>query len=120
MTTIVLTPCKLRLDRIVPQKGAESLVLDWRETVKRLAVSGQPTALANLRRMDRGSFVGLARDARGQIRNFVLKNPDRSDKVDWLLARDPSFPDRLVEVYRVEAAQWESTFTEAGTPEQTT
>lgn len=117
----VLTPCKLREDRIVPVKDTPTLLLDWNGVLAKLAPNRQPSAMTNLRRMDKGSFIGLARDGKtSQVRNFILKNVDRSDKVDWLLAKDPSFPDRLVEVYRVEVANWETTVSETGTPEQRT
>ena len=117
----VLTPCKLRNDRIVPQKGAPVVSLDWKGLVLKLAASRQAGALANLRHMDKGSFVGLAREQRtGLVRNFILKNPDRSDRVDWLLERDPTFADRLVEVYRVENANWDTSVVETDTPEQRT
>lgn len=112
MTSLLLTPCKLRNDRIVPVKDVPALRMEWAEIRERLAPSREENALLNLRKLDKGSFVGLLRAKTGEVRNFILKNPDRSDTVDWLLEKDPTFPERLIEVFRVEEANWEASMSE--------
>ena len=116
MAKFTLTKCKLREDKFVKEAAFDSFSTDWDQLVERLAPSKTKEALMNLRQLQPGAFVGLARDKNNpeNIRNFVLLNTDRSAKLDWVLKKDPSFEDRLIEVYKVEHVQLDATVLEMG------
>ena len=115
MANFVLQPCHLREGKFAPIKGSEPLSLGWKELVTKLAPSRERTSLMNLRAMQAGAYVGLTK-REGKVTNFLLLNQDRSAKLDWVLKKDPSFELRLVEVYRVDEAQWDATVHEFDTP----
>lgn len=100
MARIVLQPCKLREDEFVPTKEQPS-VFDWKQLSKKLAPSRDIKARHNLLLLQPQAFVGLLVTSKGAS-NFVLMNENRSGNIATIVARDPSFLDRLLEVYRVE------------------
>ena len=108
MAELVLLPCKLRDDWIVPAKGGVPTTFDWDTLAAKLAPPNDPQALRNLRQLQASAFIGLIRSKRDQRPvSFFLLNPDRTGTVGWLLKKDPSFTDRLLEVYRVESVVWD-------------
>lgn len=110
MARFALTPCKLRADRFVPQDG-DPIDLDWRTLCERLAPSRSRTALITLRQVQQGAYVGLVRGPGGP-RTFLLANADRSGDLTGILKKDPSFADRLLEVWRVDQVKWDCKTTE--------
>jgi hypothetical protein len=119
LATFLIQPCHLRGAVFAPTKGQDPITVTWDELVERVAPSADRTALLNLRGVQPGSFVGTARSKQdnSSIRNFLLLNPDRSARLDWVLKQDPAFADRLISVYRVDEAQWDATTEEFDTPE---
>jgi hypothetical protein len=114
MASFVLQPCKIRENRLVPTKD-EAVTLSWDDFCKRLAPSRSLRAKSNLRRAGTNAFIGLLRNAQTQEPcNFILQNQDRSGSIEWLLKQDPSFSNRLLEVYRVESAEWDIKLEELG------
>ncbi len=109
MARFVLTPCKLREDRMVPS-GAPVLTLDWAQLAAKLAPSKANIALMTLRRLRPTAFVGLLKAVppKTGVSNFVLMNADRENKIGWLLKKQPDFPDRLVDLYLVEEALFDA------------
>ncbi len=108
MSTFILQPCKLREDRFVPTK-AEPMQVGWVDLCNRLAPNKSPQALMTLRRLEHSAYVGLALDLKTKnAQNFFLMNFDRSNRVGWLLKKDPSFSERLIEVYRVDGVTYDS------------
>jgi hypothetical protein len=62
-----------------------------------------------LKGVQQGAFVGLIRSKETkEIVNFLLVNPNRTGRIDWLLKRDASVADRLVDIYQVEAVIWDA------------
>lgn len=113
MARFVLHPCRFREDRFIPLRDASLLELDWVGLVDRLAPTRSPAALMNLKRLRVNSFVGLVRNPQtGEVGNFYLLNPDRSGSLTWLLHQDQSFPERLLESFKVVSANWDYKFEE--------
>lgn len=110
MARFKLRPCKLREDQLVPSKEPD-LVLDWRELVRQLAPSREIRARQNLHQLQPQAFVGLLQHSKGPV-NFVLLNADRSGYLGTIMAKDATFAGRLLEVYRVEEAVWDSKVSE--------
>jgi hypothetical protein len=114
MDRFVLRPCKLRESRFVPLDG-DPLVLNWKELCGKLAPSRAREAVLTLRALTIGAFVGLLRrSSGGPPSNFVLVNQDRSGNVAYVLHKDTSFEERLIEVYLVEEVEWSARTTEMG------
>jgi len=112
MSRFVLQPCKVRQDRVVPLKEPP-LELDGPQLVRRLAPSGSQKELLQLRTARPGSFVGRCRGSRtGRPVLFTVWNPDRSNRIGWLLKRDAAFPGRILEIYRLAEVDWGTRFTE--------
>jgi len=103
MAKFLLQPCKLRVDRLVPQKGTEPIELTWRELAEKLAPSRDVQALRTLYRAQAGSFLGLVRDRNNpkKLVNFCFLAQDRRGSLAGILMRDASFAARLVEAYQV-------------------
>jgi hypothetical protein len=106
----VLQPCKLRENRLVPLKNTAPLELTWKELVERLAPSRTDKALKSLYFLQPGSFVGLLkhpnpRKREKEIVNFVYVGQGRTGLLLGPMAQDPTFAERLIEVYRVEKAE---------------
>jgi hypothetical protein len=114
----VLQPCHLREGKFAPIKGSEPVEFDWAALVRALAPSQELAALKTLRAIRPGAYVGTTKDlvTKDKIRNFLLLNQDRSAKLTWILKKDPQFEARLLEVFRVDVVQWESTIVEFDTP----
>lgn len=122
MSKFVLKPARLLQTRLVTSKTDPEFEVDFKQLVKKLVPSDAPvyerTKVLNLRH---GMFVGKARSLRrpGHATMFVLFNVDRSGDIEFVLKKDPSFEQRLLEAYFVETAQYDAKVTETvkqGTP----
>ena len=124
MAHFSLQPCKLRGGRLVPTKD-EPVSFEWNDLCSRLAPTSTVKAKMQLRSMQVGAFIGTTHSKnpdwmldRSQpetiLTNFIFCNMDRSGNVAWLLKQNPSFSDRLSEVFRVESVEWDSGFEELG------
>ncbi len=107
MAKFILQPCKLREEWLVPTKDP-AIRLSWSELCAKLAPSRDERALKSLQLLQIGAFVGLSSRAGKPPSNFVLLNPDRSGNLKQVLKGDPTFASRLLEVYLVEEARWDS------------
>lgn len=108
MSRFILSPCKFREDRVVPT-GEDPVSLDLRELMARFVPSGNKAELLKLRALRLGSYVGHCKGGRtGREVLFVLASMDRTNKVTWLLKGDPSFPSRVLDLYRVDVLDWGS------------
>ena len=101
MSRFVLKPCRLRDDKLVPEKDAELITMTWRELARKLAPSNRIEALRTLSYVQLGAYVGLL--SRGDLApsNFCFVAQDRSGNVSTILKRSPSFARDLREVYQV-------------------
>ena len=74
----------------------------------------QRKTLYTIRALKPGAYVGLSKSKEsGRPISFYFLNDSRSNNVKWVLDQDPTFPDRLLEVYRVDAVDWGSQFSES-------
>jgi hypothetical protein len=103
MARFVLQPCKLRVDQLVPVKGAEEIEFSWGELVAKLAPSRDLRALKTLYHAQPGAFLGLVRDRNDpkKLVNFCFVAQDRGGNIAGILYKDPSFAGRFVEAYQV-------------------
>lgn len=104
MSRFVLRPAKIVGSRIVPVAGAEPLTLNLKEMYARFARSGEIEAKRKIVYLRAGSYFGLLRDERQQVRNFTIIIPSRDTRVDWLLRTRPTLPAQIVELFEVESA----------------
>lgn len=112
-TKFVLQPCKVREDRFV-ELEVEPLVLTASELVERFAPDRDYTELMKLRSMRPGGFLGRIRGGRtGHPVVFVFMRDDRRNSVAQFLKRDPTLMGRVLEVFRVDEANWGSRFIES-------
>lgn len=120
MARFVLTPCHIREDRVVP--SGDAVELDWPKVAALLAPSQSPQALTTLTRMRTNSYVGLLRPTKVPQQtkvlpsralepvptNFIFLNDNRGNEIGWLLKRQPDFPDRVEQIYRVDVALFDT------------
>jgi len=112
MSRFVLQPCKIREDRVVPTKD-DPIILNAKKLVAKFVPSGNRIECLKLRQARIGSYVGRAKGSRtGKEVLFIIWNEDRSNKIRWILKRDEAFPDRLLEIYRLNEVDWGSRFEE--------
>lgn len=113
MARFVLQPCRLRAERLVPDRNAAPLELDWAALCQQFVPSQSREGLMNLRRLQPGCYVGLADNPQtGRVGNFVFMNANRTGDLRWVVKRDQSLTSRIRSVFRVEQAEWDHTFEE--------
>jgi hypothetical protein len=113
MATFRLRRCKLRDGWFVPKKDEQPLEVDWKGLCEMLAPSRSPESRRTLRAgVSANAYVGLIRQSNGAVTNFVIRNPDMTGDVRALAKRDPTFPVRLVDAFRIESAEWDSAMLE--------
>lgn len=121
MSKFVLKPARLLQTKLVTSKTDPEFEVDFKQLLKRLVPAGAPsyerTKLLNLHH---GMFVGISRSIRrpGEKTIFVLFNVDRSGDIEFVLKKDPSFEQRLVEAYFVESALYDAKVSETSKHEQ--
>ena len=115
MAKFVMLPCKVREDRIVPQKGAAPVEMTGLQVIERFLLDvRQPADLYAFRSLAPESFIGLATSAlNGRPVRFYIRNTDLSGDISWVLKRSPTFADRLLEVWKIDQAEWDSKVLEA-------
>jgi hypothetical protein len=111
---VVLRPCKIWQDRVVPTDSPD-VEFSWRALLAKFAPIPSKNASLAMRSLQQGSYVGLVR-REGEVRPsfFVFMNADRSNRLGTGLIKDTDFPNRVVEVYRVEKADWGTSVVELG------
>jgi hypothetical protein len=103
----------VREDRVVPNKDEDALVLD---SIRALVTKfpHTPAEKTQLRGIRMGSYVGMIKGGRtGRPTLFTIWNQDRTNKVRWITRKDPTFADRVIEIYRAEEVDWGSSFMES-------
>ena len=103
MAEFVLRPCSVRLDKIAIGAPDEAVQYDWNGLVKALAPDRRRSSLQTLGSVRPGSYVGVLNG--GAV--FYLQTQNRTNKIKWLLASDPQFPQKVRSMYRVESVQWD-------------
>lgn len=116
MARFVLTPCRVREDRMVPD--GEAVVLGWSEVAALLAPSRSQSALMTLRRMKPLSYVGLVKNpTTAAVTNFLVQNDDKSNSLKMLLKFNPAIVTQLVSLYRVDEVSLDAKVEEISTGE---
>lgn len=91
----------------------EVMKLDWKQLCKFFSPERDNEQLQKLLHLAPNSYVGLTKSAKsGRPIVFFLQNTDRSGNLDWLLKRDETFADRIIEVYKVLSVEWDAKITE--------
>lgn len=109
----VLQPARFREDKIVDTDDPPLVIESVRVLVEKFAPA-KKHQLVQLRSFRSEAFVGWARGLKhGVSAPFLIWNPDRSNKVGWVLKTDPTFPSRVTECYRVVSMNWGTSIVEA-------
>jgi hypothetical protein len=105
---VELRPCKFREGKFTVLEKAELEVLELAQLRERLLLTeNTPLVRAKITHVRSNAYVGIVRGVEGAQVGFVLLNDDRSGNCQWLLKKDPTFADRLVEAWKVEAVHME-------------
>jgi hypothetical protein len=101
--TITIVRCKVGRRRIAETPDvAGPETVDAESLVKRLSPNKHIGFMINLLSAPRGAYVGRVRSNRDGIASegFVLQLPNDGD-ITWLEKRDPTWRERVLEIYRV-------------------
>lgn len=109
MSKVTLQAHRLRKSKLVEDKEAEPVTLEWPALIEKLAPTGSPNALLMLRDLRIDEFVGLRRRA-GAIESFKIRQP--SGNIGEILRAHPAFGSDLIEVYKVLRTEWDAQMTE--------
>jgi hypothetical protein len=110
----VLKPARLLQTRLVTSKTDPAFELDFKQLVQRFVSPNAINERLKLLNLRHGMFLGLSRSKLrpGGKCIFVLFNIDRGGNIDFVLKRDPSFEQRLLESYFVESAEYDAKLSE--------
>lgn len=110
MPKFELVPCKIREDRVVRKKGAESVAFTGPELMRKFLLDpGNRIDLVLFRSLVPESYIGLSKSSRnGRPVRFYLRNDDLTGDLSWVLKRDPTFADRVLEVWLIDRSEWDS------------
>jgi hypothetical protein len=120
MSHFVLKPARLIQDTfdVIPDQPV--LEFGFRDLCKMLVPQGTAfTERQKLLHLRPRAYVGRAKSKQSpnEIFIFVLYNWDRTGNIDYVLAKDPSFAERVIDVFRVEEVLYDSKVVEQqGTP----
>jgi hypothetical protein len=111
MAKIHLIPCKLRADRLVPVKEGEVLVLTPTELMKKFRMDpANRLHQATMKLLSPLSYIGLTQHVLRpkEVTHFYLKNLDLSNDVEWIQKKNPTWSERLQEVWMVDKVEWDA------------
>lgn len=112
MARFILTPCRIREDRIVP--SGDAVEMDWPQLVAAFAPSRTLLALNTLTRLRASSYVGLLKGQGNALpTNFFIQNDNKTNVFGWLFAKRPDIPERVECVYRVDEALFDAKIEES-------
>jgi hypothetical protein len=120
LARFVLQPAKVRDDWIVVDRTAEPIELDWPKLRQLLAPHGTVEGVATLRRMKPRAFIGLKRASPAfqqqgiKVTNFMFMDSFGQGNLRWLIKQQPTFPDQIESVYRIEVVQWDERLVDLG------
>jgi hypothetical protein len=78
-------------------KSKEPFQVSHRQLMDRFFRRDDPQSRVKFSHLKAGSFLGLSKTGT----TFILSNSDRTGNLSFVLKKDRSFPDRIVEVYKV-------------------
>ena len=111
MAKIVLIPCKLRVDRLVPVKDGEPITLTPVELMKKFRMDpANRVHQATMKMLSPLSYIGLTQHVSKpkELTHFYLKNLDLSNDVEWIQKKNPTWAERLQEVWLVDQVEWDA------------
>jgi len=118
VSEFVLQPFRHRLGKLAPDRRKETLVLTVEEVIEKFGLNPKQQQLDQIRlnHMRPGSYVGISigRQSKQPV-CFVLTPPGGVPSYAWILKQDPTFDDRIQEVYRIEKARWDGKIEEVPT-----
>lgn len=115
-TRFVLQPCRIREEKIVATKD-DPLVLEVTDLFKTLVPSGLREERSLIRGARIGTYLGRCKGSvTGKDVLLVIYNNDGTNVIEWVLKRDPTLPDRVTSLFRLDAADWGSSFYEPEGP----
>jgi len=110
MAEFILQPFRHRAGKLALDRRKEAITLTTQELLDKfgLDTSNQLDRL-RIQNIRPGGFVGISigKHSKKPV-CFVLSNTDKSPSYEWILVKDPSFEDRIQEVFRVEKALWDA------------
>ena len=113
MEKFVLRPARIRGTKVVVDKVLPVKEVSWPELVELVGGSRSAGALLTLRRLRRGSYVGV-RARNGAHTNFLFEPVGTSkSSIAWILNQEPAFEAQVVQLWYVEQAVYESKVLEA-------
>lgn len=110
MAEFVLQPFRHRAGKFALDRRKEAITLTSQELFEKFGLdAANPVDRLRVQHMRPGGFVGISigRNSQKPV-CFVLSNADRSPSYAWILNKDPSFEDRIQEVFRIEKALWDA------------
>jgi len=117
MAEFVLQPFRHRAGKLAPDRRVEPLVLTEHELFEKFLLN-KTDKLDQIRvqHMRVGTFVGISLGrVSGRPVCFVLSTPGGTNSYEWVLRGDPTFEDRIREVYKIERATWDGKIEEVRT-----
>lgn len=113
MPSFTLLPCRHRGGKFVARRESEPVELELQALVEKFGINPSlPRDMQKICMLQPNAYVGTTRTSKGGRNSFVLRNHDRSSNFAWVHKQDPTFEGRIVEVYRVDRAEWDSSLTE--------
>lgn len=110
MAHIVLQPARHRDGKFSSDKRAEPLGFDAKGLLGRLLLNPkeEPLDRVRIQHIVPGAWVGLVK-ARSDGRPvcFVLRNDGGVGDYSWVVAKDMTFEERILEVFRVLSVRWD-------------
>ena len=112
MEEFVLQPAYVRGSRLIADRKADPVKMDWSGLVEAVGGGKTPSALLTLRRLREGAFVGeRVRD--GRRTNFLVSTPAGTNSIAWITKKDPLFEIEVDKVYQVQGAFYDVSLKEA-------
>lgn len=113
MSKFILRPAHIRSGKFIPDRGAESVEMDWKTLVERFAPSNSRMSRMLLRGARPGLFIGT-RTIGGKTRTFTFDTAGRSRDASRQLKTDPKFEESVIEVYLIDKVDWGMQLQELG------
>jgi hypothetical protein len=106
MTKLVLRPCRVR-STFFSTEEEDPVTYDLKQLRNELTNTYDRLESHKISMLQQDAYIGSSQTATGN-KIFVLINPDKSGNIAWVLAKDPSFRDRILKVYKVQSIDWGS------------
>lgn len=113
MSEFVLRSAHIREGKFVPDRGEESVVVDWAALVERFSPARTRAGAMLLRSIRPGMFIGTRRRG-SEVATFYFDAAGRSRNAAHILKQDPLFEESVIEVVYVDSVDWGMKLQELG------